>query len=71
MALLLKHVDKFYNKKYIPWVKLIWNTYYSEGVVSQATKDKCSFWWRDILKLSEEFRGITKCKIGDGTTVMF
>jgi hypothetical protein len=40
-------------------------------VVSQATKDKCSFWWRDILKLSEEFRGITKCKIGDGTTVMF
>jgi hypothetical protein len=68
---LLKQQDKFYNKKDIPWVKLIWNTYYSEGVVPHATKYKGSFWWSDILKLSEEFRGIAKCKIGDGTIVMF
>jgi hypothetical protein len=26
-ALLLKHLDKFYNRKDIPWVNLIWNTY--------------------------------------------
>jgi hypothetical protein len=51
---LLKQQDKFYNKKDIPWVKLIWNTYYSEGVVPHATKYKGSFWWSDILKLSEE-----------------
>jgi hypothetical protein len=24
-ALLLKHMDKFYNKKDVPWVKLVWN----------------------------------------------
>jgi hypothetical protein len=53
---LLKHLDKIYNKKDIPWVKLIWNTYYSEGIVPHAAKDKGSFWWRDILKLSEELQ---------------
>jgi hypothetical protein len=27
-ALLLKYMDKFYNKSGTPWVKLIWRTYY-------------------------------------------
>ena len=31
-ALLTKHLSKFYNKDDIPWVSLIWNTYY-DGVV--------------------------------------
>jgi hypothetical protein len=38
--LLLKHLDKFYNKADIPWVNLIWNTYYFNGKVPHATKDK-------------------------------
>jgi hypothetical protein len=42
-TLLLKHLDKFYNKKDIPWVKLIWNTYYANGEIPHATKDKGSF----------------------------
>jgi hypothetical protein len=50
-ALLLKHLDKLYNKKVVSWIKLLWNTYYSNGDVSHATKNKGSFWWRDILKL--------------------
>jgi hypothetical protein len=36
-----------------------------------VTKDKGSFWWRDILKLVDLFRGIASCKVGDGTTVLF
>jgi hypothetical protein len=39
-ALLLKHLDKFYNKRDVPWVKLIWNTYYPNGEVSHAAKNK-------------------------------
>ena len=31
-ALLLKQLDKFYKKKDVQWVKLIWNKYYQEGV---------------------------------------
>jgi hypothetical protein len=29
LALLMKHLDKFYNRKDTPWVNLIWDTYYS------------------------------------------
>jgi hypothetical protein len=57
-ALLLKHLDKFYNKADIPWVNLIWNKYYSNGDVAHLTKDKGSFWWRDVLKLAYWYRAI-------------
>jgi hypothetical protein len=67
----MKHLDKFYNKKNIPWVNLIWNSHYSNGEVPHATKDKGLFWWRDILKLVNFFQGIANCKIGDGSTVLF
>jgi len=33
--------------------------------------DKGSFWWKDILKLCDLFRGITNCKLEDGSTVLF
>jgi len=49
-ALLLKHLDKFYNKKEIPWVKLIWHAHYSNGDIPHASTDRGSFWWRDVLK---------------------
>jgi hypothetical protein len=71
VALLLKHLDKFYNKRDIPWVNLIWNTHYSNGEVSHAAKDRRSFWWKDLLKLCDLFRGIATCQVGDGTTVLF
>lgn len=29
------------------------------------------FWWKDLLRLSVLYRGIAKCKIGDGSTVLF
>jgi len=70
-ALLLKHLDKFYNKEEIPWVKLIWNAHYPNGQVPHTTTDRGSFWWRDIQKLCDLFRGIVECKIGDGSIVLF
>jgi hypothetical protein len=71
VALLIKHLDKFYNKSDIPWVTLIRNTYYSNKEVPHALKKKVSFWWRDILKLGDMFRGIATCTVGNGTSVMF
>src|SRR4051812_35340939 len=51
-ALLIKHLHKFYNQQDVPWVKLIWDTYYFQRV-PHAT-DLCgSFWWKDICKLME------------------
>ena len=69
-ALLLKSLDKFYNKREIPWVQLVWWKYY-QGKVLHAAREVGSFWWKDILRLSNLFRGIARCTIGDGSTVLF
>jgi hypothetical protein len=70
-VILIKHLDKFYNKKDIPWVYLIWNAYYSNREVPHAAKNRGSFWWRDVLSLMDQFRGIASYTVGDGTTVLF
>lgn len=69
-ALLLKQLDKFYNKTDIPWVNLIWNKYY-EGKVPHECRELGSFWWRDIMRLNIIYRRIAKCTLGDGSTVSF
>jgi hypothetical protein len=69
-ALLLKNLDKFYNKKDIPWVQLVWWKYYQDKV-PHAAREVGSFWWKDILRLSNLFRRITRCTVGNGSTVLF
>ena len=67
-ALLLKHLNNFFNKEDIPWVSLIWESYYdSDNLPTQVRKG--SFWWRDILRLNVEFEGIAKCLAGIGDSV--
>lgn len=39
-ALQLKHLDKLINKKDIPWVKLVWNTYYTNGKLPQTARHR-------------------------------
>jgi len=70
-ALLLKQLTKFYNKKDIPWVQQVWFKYYPNGKVPHATREIGSFWWKDLLRLLVLFRGIARCHIGDGSTVLF
>ena len=66
-SLLLKHLHKFYNRAPIPWVQLVWTKYYSRhrlpvgGVTFRG-----SFWWRDILKLIDQFKGIAMVSVRDG-----
>jgi len=69
-ALLLKQLHKFYSKKDIPWVTLIWNRYYTSKV-PHASSEVGSFWWKDLLRLNVLYRGIAKCTIGDGSIVAF
>jgi hypothetical protein len=65
-ALLIKHLDKFYNHADVPWVNLIWNAHYvnkvphTENVVG-------SFWWKDITKLVDNFRGLLESSWGKET----
>jgi hypothetical protein len=65
--MLLKNLDKFYNKVDVPWVHLIWEKYYSNDRLPNHTK-KGSFWWRENLKLLASFKGPAKVSVGKGDT---
>ena len=41
------------------------------AVVRNWTADKGSFLWKDLLHLSDKFRGVGSCFVGNGTTVLF
>lgn len=69
-ALLLKHLHKFYNKVDVPWVKLIWDSYYY-NVVPHGTMLCGSFWWKDIFKLSGKYLSRTQVKVNNGSTLLF
>lgn len=69
-TLLLKHLHKFYSKQNIRWVNLIWTTYYVDKV-PHAAREIGSFWWKDVLRLNNLYRGVAQCSIGDGSTVLF
>jgi hypothetical protein len=70
VALLLKFLDKFYNNREIPWVKLIWHAYYMDKV-PHAEQLCGSFWWKDLLKLVDNFRGVAEITIGSGKSFLF
>ena len=69
-GLLIKHLHKFFNKEDIPWVSLIWNSYY-DGVVPQATVLCGSFWCRDIFKLADSYRAISTATVNQGDSILF
>lgn len=66
-ALLLKFLHKFLNKKDIPWVNLVWKSYCREGRIKESLRN-ASFWWKDVLKLIDKFRGMTVVDIRNGKT---
>lgn len=69
-ALLLKYLHKFFNREDIPWVSLVWESYYSSDKLPSTTK-KGSFWWRDVLKLLDKFKGMAKVTVNDGRSCFF
>jgi hypothetical protein len=69
-SLLIKFLDKFYNHRDIPWVKLVWHAYYQDKV--PHAENLCgSFWWKDVLKQVNNFRGVTVVKQGAGDIFLF
>ena len=56
------HLHKFFNKDDIPWVSLIWEKYYDNGRLPGEVK-KGSFWWRDVLKLPDKYKGMARVKV--------
>ncbi|XP_073363092.1 uncharacterized protein [Aegilops tauschii subsp. strangulata] len=68
-GLLLKQLHKFYNHRDIPWVDLVWNTYY-DGLVPHASGSCGSFWWKDVMNLAPTYRAVTSVKARDELDVL-
>jgi hypothetical protein len=66
-ALLLKNLHKIFNKEDISWVHLVWDNYYRQGKLPNHTF-KGSFWWRDNLKLLDQYKGIGTVIVNRGDT---
>ena len=69
-SLLLKHLFKFFNKVDVPWVTLIWDTYYAASP-PQVTQSCGSFWWRDVMSLYTNFCKLAVPQVHAGNTVVF
>jgi hypothetical protein len=71
-ALLLKHLNSFYNQHDLPWVNLTWSKLYSNNQTPpQARCPVGSFWWKDLLKLFIPFSKLTTCEPNRGNTDLF
>jgi hypothetical protein len=68
-ALLLKNLHKFYHRADCPWVHLIWNNYYNNGSLPDH-RPTGSFWWRTILKLLNNFKGLSVATLQQGSSVL-
>lgn len=66
-VLLMKFLHKFFNKANIPWVHLIWEKYFPNGKLPGYTT-KGSFWWKDVLKSLNSFKGIAVANVFEGST---
>jgi hypothetical protein len=56
-------LDKFYNRADVPWVQLIWRSYYTNSV-PHSNRPCGSFWWRDIMQLSDKYTEISSIQPG-------
>jgi hypothetical protein len=69
-ALLIKFLHKFFNNSDLPWVHLIWNKYYlSRGLPGH--RNIGSFWWKSMIKLLPNFKGLALPVIGNGRSISF
>lgn len=68
-ALLMKHIHKFLNKENIPWVNIIWETYYQDTLPGGRMVG--SFWWKSLLKLLPTYKEFASCKAKSGMQLFF
>lgn len=68
-SLLLLSLRKFFNWQDIPWLHLIWQSYYRNSSIPTKRK-KCSFWWRTMLSLLDTYKAIATVEMKHGSTIL-
>ncbi len=66
----MKHLHKFLGRANIPWVNLIWSSFYPNEV-PRIAKSCGSFWWKVVFQYDTIFRGIAKHVLGSGKDILF
>jgi hypothetical protein len=54
---------------FAPWVHLIWEKHYTNCRLPSHV-EKGSFWWKDILKLLDKFKGMASASVPDGASCL-
>lgn len=65
---MMKYLHKFFNHFDLPWVKLIWDSYYSNAPPQGTLVG--SFRWKSVLKLLPQFKSVASCKVENGSSVL-
>ena len=54
---------------YLIWVRLVWSKHYSGNCLPTLHGHQHgSFWWRDVLKLQQQFKGTSSITLANGAT---
>ena len=69
-ALLLKNLHKLFNRHDMPWIKLVWEAYYSNGQIP-GNQMVGSFWWKANTALLDQYKSMARCTIGNGSSASF
>ena len=66
-TLLIKNIQRMLNKENIPWINLIWESYYNNG----PPDDKLlgSFWWKAHISLFNIYKQHTQITAHKGDTI--
>lgn len=64
----MKHLHKFFQSENLPWVKLIWDSHYPNGIIT--TRAVGSFWWKSTTKMIPDFKAMAQGIIGQGDTIL-
>jgi hypothetical protein len=54
----------------LPWVNIIWSSHYVNKIPHSGNLCIC-FWWKDVLKLVDNFKGVVTVKHGNCNTFLF
>ena len=46
-------------------MSLVWEKYYDNGRLPEEVKNG-SFWWRDVLKLLDKYKGMARAEVNSG-----
>lgn len=71
-ALIMKYLDKFYNRADVPWVSVTLSKFYANTQTPPQSRSLVgSFWWKDIIKLFDKFQKLAISNPNSGNTALF